>query len=52
MLANGPRAWPSRPNGRAGLEKLKNQALDIVLLDIGLRFGDGRLRTPNGSESP
>jgi hypothetical protein len=52
MLANGPRVWPSRPNGRAGLEKQKNPELDIVLLDIGLRFVDGRLRTPNRSGSP
>jgi hypothetical protein len=51
MLANGPRVWPSRPNGRAGLEKQKNPELDIVLLDIGLRFVD-RLRTPNRSGSP
>jgi hypothetical protein len=29
------------PNGRAGVEKPKNRALDIGLLDIGLAFVDG-----------
>ena len=42
------------PNGRAGLEQLKNPALDIVLLDIGLPFVDGWhiLATLEGHRQP
>jgi two-component system KDP operon response regulator KdpE len=42
------------PDGRAGLEQLKNQGLDIVLLDIGLPFVDGWriLATLEGHRQP
>jgi two-component system, OmpR family, KDP operon response regulator KdpE len=42
------------PDGRAGLEELKNPALDIVLLDIGLPFVDGWriLTTLEGHRQP
>jgi hypothetical protein len=52
VLANGRSGVAIAPNGRAGLEKQKNPALDIVLLDIGLPFVDGWLRNPNRSGSP
>jgi two-component system, OmpR family, KDP operon response regulator KdpE len=42
------------PDGRAGLDELKNPALDIVLLDIGLPFVDGWriLATLEGHRQP
>jgi two-component system, OmpR family, KDP operon response regulator KdpE len=42
------------PDGRAGLEALKNPALDVVLLDIGLPFVDGWriLATLEGHRQP
>jgi len=42
------------PDGRAGLEELKNARLDIVLLDIGLPFVDGWriLATLEGRRQP
>jgi two-component system, OmpR family, KDP operon response regulator KdpE len=53
-LERGGHSVAIAPNGRAGLEKLKNPALDIVLLDIGLPFVDGWhiLATLEGHRQP
>jgi two-component system, OmpR family, KDP operon response regulator KdpE len=53
-LERGGHSVAIAPNGRAGLEKLKDPALDVVLLDIGLPFVDGWriLATLEGHRQP
>jgi two-component system KDP operon response regulator KdpE len=53
-LERGGHSVTIAPDGRAGLEALKNPALDVVLLDIGLPFVDGWriLATLEGHRQP